>query len=123
DALPLLERAAALSPGDRYGVRWITQFQCRANLILGRYDDAIAACERSTALIDYWIPHVYLVAAYTQKGDAAKAAAEKAELLKQQPGMSIARLKARRISNVPAFLEQAEAPFCARLRRDGSPDT
>jgi len=122
DALPLLERAAALSPGDRDGVRLITQFQCRANLSLGRYDDAIAACERSTALIDYWIPHVYLVAAYTQKGDAAKAAAEKAELLKQQPGMSIARLKAIRISNVPAFLEQAEAHLFAPLRRAGIPE-
>ena len=122
DALPLLEKATALNPGDRDGVRLITQFQCRANLNLGRYDDAIAACERSTALIDYWIPHVYLVAAYTQKGDAAKAAAEKAELLKQQPGMSIARLKAIRISNVPAFLEQTEAHFYAPLRRAGIPE-
>ena len=119
DALPLLEKATALSPGND---RLIMQFQCRANLSLGRYDDAIAACERSTALQDYWIPHLYLVAAYTQKGDAAKAAAEKAELLKQQPDMSIARLKAIRISNNPDWAEQTETYLFAPLRKVGIPE-
>jgi len=36
--------------------------------------------------------------------------------------MSIARLKAIRISNVPAFLEQTEAHFYAPLRRAGIPE-
>src|SRR5207248_7792253 len=114
--------AAALSPGDSDQLRLTMQFECRANLSLGRYDDAIAACERSTALADYWIPHAYLVAAYTHKGDVAKAAAEKAELLKQQPGISIARLKAIRISNKPVFLEQQETQLYAPLRKAGIPE-
>jgi len=122
EALPLLEKATALNPGDSDELRLIMQFECRAKLSLGRYDDAIAACERSTALQDYWIPHLYLVAAYTQKGDAAKAAVEKAELLKQQPGMSIARLKAIRISNRPVFLEQQEKQLYAPLRKVGIPE-
>src|SRR4030095_4764270 len=91
EALPLLEQAIALDPRGP-GMDDFLQFQCRAYLALGRYDDEILACQKALPLYDYWLRHVYLVAAYAQKGDLAKSAVAKTELLKRQPGMSIARL-------------------------------
>jgi adenylate cyclase len=98
------------------------QYQCRAFLALGRYDDAIAACEKSLALADYWSRHLYLVAAYAQKGDLAKAAVAKTELLKRQPGMSIARIKAIKVSDNPIFQQQTETHLYAGLRKAGIPE-
>jgi hypothetical protein len=46
------------------------------------------------AVGDEWWPHMFLTAAYAQKGDMPKAAASKAELLRRRPGFSIARFKA-----------------------------
>jgi tetratricopeptide (TPR) repeat protein len=121
EALPLLEQAIALDPRGP-GVASYLQFQCRAYLGLGRYDDAIAACEKSLALEDYWIRYLYLVAAYAQKGDLAKAGVAKTELLSRQPGMSIARIKAQRISDNPIYQQQAETHIFAGLRKAGIPE-
>ena len=65
----------------------------RLPLSLGRYDDAILPAE-SLAFVDYWVRLLYLVAAYAQKGDLAKAAVAKTELLKRQP--TVCRLHAIR---------------------------
>jgi TolB-like protein len=121
EALPLLQQAIALDPRGP-GVPGFLQFQCRAYLALGRYDDAIMACEKSLTLEDYWIRYLYLVAAYGQKGDLAKAAVAKTELLKQQPGMSIARIKAIKVSDNPIFQQQAESHIFAGLRKAGIPE-
>jgi hypothetical protein len=80
------------------------------------------ACEKSLTLEDYWIRYLYLVAAYGQKGDLAKAAVAKTELLKQQPGMSIARIKAIKVSDNPIFQQQAESHIFAGLRKAGIPE-
>jgi len=96
--------------------------RCRAYQALGRYDDAIAACEKSVAGDDWWLVHAYLVAAYAQKGETAKAEAEKMILFKQQPGVTIADLKAMRLSNEPAFLQQTETHLYAGLRKAGIPE-
>jgi hypothetical protein len=93
--------------------------RCRANLLLGRYDEAIVACEKDVALNNWWRPHVYLVAAYAQKGDNGNASAEKTALLKMRQGFSIADYKALRLSNDPVFLQQVEAQLFTGLRKAG----
>ena len=119
EALLWMDKASAVDP-DATGLAIL--MRCRAYQALGRYDDAIAACEKSVVGEDYWIPHAYLVAAYAQKGETAKAEAEKMILLKQQPGMTIADLKALRLSNEPAYLQQTETHLYAGLRKAGIPE-
>jgi adenylate cyclase len=121
EALPLLEQAIALDPRGP-GVSSYLQYQCRSYLVLGHYDDAILACEKSLALEDYWVRYLYLVAAYAQKGDLAKTAVAKTELLKRQPGMLIARIKAQKISDNPIFQQQLETHVFAGLRKAGIPE-
>ncbi|MEO6065331.1 MAG: TIR domain-containing protein [Lysobacterales bacterium] len=121
EALPLLEQAIALDPRSPDMANYL-QFQGRAYLALGRYDEAIAACERSLALHEFWACELYLVAAYAQKGDMTKAAVAKAQLLKLRPGMSIAFLKAMRMSDNPAYRQQMETQMYAGLRKAGIPE-
>ena len=59
-------------------------------MALARYDEAIDACERNIALDNWWLPHLYLVAGYALKGQAARAATEKGTLLDLRPSASIA---------------------------------
>jgi hypothetical protein len=63
-----------------------------------------------------------LIGAYAQKGDVAKAAAAKAEALKRDRDLSIARLKALRLWRNPAFLQQMEVHLFAGLRKAGIPE-
>jgi adenylate cyclase len=119
EAMQLLDKAIALDPNVT-GLPIL--MRCRAYQALGRYDEAIAACEKAVVGEDYWIPHAYLVAAYAHKGETAKAEAEKMILLKQQPGMTIADLKALRLSNEPAYLQQTETHIYAGLRKAGIPE-
>jgi tetratricopeptide (TPR) repeat protein len=121
EALPLLEQAIALDPRSP-GVAGFLQYQCRAYLVLGRYDDAILACEKSLALEDYWPRFMYLVAAYAQKGDLAKVAVAKTELLKRRPDMSIARIRAQKASDNPIYQRQSETYLFAGLRKAGIPE-
>jgi len=119
EALLWMDRASALDPN---ATGLFILMRCRAYQALGRYDDAIATCERSVVGEDYWIPHAYLVAAYAQKGETAKAEAEKMILVKEQPGITIADLKALRLSNEPAYLQQTETHLYAGLRKAGIPE-
>ena len=119
EALPWIEKAFAVDPQLTILAVFL---RCRAYQALGRYDDAIAACEKSVAGDDWWLVHAYLVAAYAQKGETAKAEAEKVILLKQQPGVTIADLKALRLSNEPAYLQQTETHLYAGLRKAGIPE-
>ena len=119
EALRWLDKAFAVDPQLWGGVVFE---RCRAYQGLGRYDDAIADCEKSVVEYDWWLAHAYLVAAYAQKGEIAKAEAEKLILLKQQPGMTIADLKALRLSNEPAYLQQTETHLYAGLRKAGIPE-
>jgi len=122
EALTLIDKALAQDPQDNSYVASALLQRCRAYQALGRYEDAIAACEKSVAQSDWWLGHAYLVAAYAQKGETAKAAAEKIILLKEQPAMTIADLKAQRLSNDPGYLQQIETHFYAGLRKAGIPE-
>jgi tetratricopeptide (TPR) repeat protein len=122
DALALVQRGLALQPPDALMIAYLMDTSCRANMALGRYDAAIAACEREASLSDSLDPHVYLTAAYALTNNAQKMQAEKAKLKTLRPGFSIADFQSDRISNVPAYLEQTEAHLHAGLRKAGIPD-
>ena len=122
EALAAVEQTLTLKPPAGH-TDWLFLCRCRASLGLGRYDDAIAACEKSTSSGDSWpgslSPHIFLVAAYALRGNDDRAHAEKTKLLTQRPGFSIAGFKAARISNVPAYMQQIEAHLYAGLRKAG----
>jgi TolB-like protein len=119
EALALVDRGFSLQPPDADTAAYLTGSRCRAYMALGRYNDAIEACEREAALADSWMPHAYLVAAYALNGNTEKTQAERAKLLTQRPGFSIAEFKARQISDVPAYLHQTETHLFAGLRKAG----
>ena len=119
EALAWIEKARALDPQL---TTYASLQRCRVYQALGRYDDAIAVCEESVTQDDWWLKHAYLVAAYAQKGETAKAEAEKIILLKEAPGMTIADLKALRFSNDPTYLQQTETHLYAGLRKAGIPE-
>ena len=95
---------------------------CRAHLALGHYGEAIAACQKSVALDDWWLPNVYLVAAYAQVGDTANAATTKAIALRLRPGLSIADLKALWSADGPGSVVSAEAQLWSGLRKASIPE-
>jgi len=122
EALALVDRALSLQPANALTASYLANSNCRANMALGHYDDAIAACERSASLGDSWSEHVYLVAAYSLQGNSAKAQVERTKLLTQRPGLSISELKALKTSDVPEYLQQIEAHLYAGLRKAGIPE-
>ena len=89
---------------------------------MGSYDKAISDCERAVALSDFWPWELFLVAAYAQKGDMAKAEMAKARLHKLQPVITIKRLKAMRVSDNPIYIQMAETHIRDGLRKAGIPE-
>jgi len=87
EVFPLVARSAEITPDN---VGFDQRVACRAWLALGRYDEAIAACERSASEDEYYTVHVYLAAAYAQKGLLATAAEERDKALHQNPEFSVA---------------------------------
>jgi tetratricopeptide (TPR) repeat protein len=96
--------------------------QCYAQLLLGRFEQAVASCEKSAAGGDDWWPYFFLTVAYAQIGDTTKTVTSKAELLKRRPGFSISEHNALGLSNNPAYLMQAEANVLPGLRKAGIPE-
>lgn len=84
--------------------------------------EAALECERSAALDQWYEDQMLLTAIHAQKGDAAKAAIARAELLKSQPGMTIENSIWMRVSDVPAFRKQLEEHANAGLRKAGIPE-
>jgi adenylate cyclase len=122
EALALVDRQLALDPQHQEERGWAMLARGRACMALGRYDEAIAALEKDVALDNWWLPHLYLVAACALKGETGKAAAEKATLLELRPGTTIADFKRLYYSDNPAFVQQTEAHLLAGLRKAGFPE-
>jgi adenylate cyclase len=123
ETLPLVDKAIALNAnaGRESGVAEF--YRCAALLGLGRYDDAAAACRRSVAQNDQWLTHLVLVAAYAQNGDAIRTTLERARLLIQRPGFTIADLKGLdRNVGTPAYFQLADAHLYTGLRKAGIPE-
>lgn len=124
EALAVVDKAFSLQPAPDPAAS-LAFCRCRATFALARYQEAIMACEKAAILGDSWgslSPAMFLVAAYSLQGKDERAQAEKAKLLTHRPGFSILELKARRISDVPAYLQQTEAPLYAGLRKAGIPE-
>jgi adenylate cyclase len=125
EALVVLDGAFSLQPSAGFD-GWLSLNRCRAKLALGRYQGAIEACEKAASGSDLYYRrlsvHMFLAAAYAMQGNDSRAQSEKAKLLAQWPGASIAQFKASRISDVPAYLGQTEAHLYAGLRKAGIPE-
>jgi adenylate cyclase len=120
EAIALTHRAVAIDPPGKLEE---AMNLCRGNLMLGRYRQAESACEKAATLDDAtWHNQVLLLAASAQNGDMQKAAVAKTELLKRQPGFSIAKDKAARLSDHPDYLKMLEAHYFPGLRKAGIPE-
>ena len=119
EALPLVGKALSLNPGNTY---FESRIACQAHLLLGQATEAVAACEKAAGLNTDWVVQLFLIAAYANHGDMAKAQAAKAQVLKVVPGYAISKLKAKRYSEVPEYSMIAEEYWYAGLRKAGIPD-
>jgi tetratricopeptide (TPR) repeat protein len=119
-ALPMLERARDIdSTVDGVSSR----LACHALLSLGRYADAVESCEKAMATDESFLVHVYLTAAYAQKGDMARAADARDRLLQLRPGFTLETLQLH--SNKPdvqRFRDQWDRHIVAGLRKAGVPE-
>ena len=118
EARPFIEHALLVDPLNQRGPY---HFMCKAKLFLGRYDEAVTACEKAATENNWWINLVYLCAAYAQHGDATKAATAKDALLKQKPGYAISWYRNTYQASPPAFFELVERHLAAGLRKAGVP--
>jgi len=116
EALTLAERTLAMDPARE---EWPLHFICHSNLLLGRYDDAVATCARAAALNDWWLNQLYLCAAYAQAGDVANAELAKAALLQRQPAYTVSRYEKTYPGSKPAFFELSDKHIAAGLRKAG----
>jgi tetratricopeptide (TPR) repeat protein len=121
EALVELDRVASLNPREA-GSGEMLFARCRAELSLGRYDDAIRSCERSVTLDNNWVTYMFLTAAYAQRGEMTEALRAKAQLLKLLPGVTISGVKAMRISDNADFWAQTETHVFSGLRKAGVPE-
>jgi len=121
EAITALDQAIALNPaGDAVGVHLF--HRARALLYLGRYDEAIDSCTRGLAYAPDWPDFMLLAAAYAMKGDRARAAEARAELLRREPTFAISWLLGTRGAIDPKAAAQRDAHLVAGLRRAGLPD-
>ena len=119
DALAAAQRATAIDPPGNYVTQLLT---CNSYFYLGRYEDAVAACEKSGGGDNWWTIQMYLAAAYVQLGDLNKAKIARDELLKRQPGFTIERYRQTYDSGTPAFFDLVEKHLAPGLRKVGIPE-
>lgn len=119
DALRMVDQALALDPRDPQDAGWGLLQRCRANVALGRFQEAVKACEQSVAQDDWWMTHLYLTAAYAELGDLSKAHAERLILLKERPDLTISAFRELRLSDDEAYLAQTEKYLVPGLRKAG----
>ena len=123
EALPLAEQAVALDRGLLGEEAFSLGVLCWSNVLLGRYGEALQACEKAAARDDSWSNQVWLVAGYAQQGNMAKASIAKMELLKRQPRFTIEKIRSREATTASAeYLQLLEIHLLAGLRKAGLPD-
>ena len=119
EALALIDRALALEPGT-YWVPIATA--CEAHLLAGQTEQAIATCEKASGRSNHWLIHLALAAAYANHGEMAKAVAAKSEVLRTVPGLTIAKLRAKRNPDNAEYSKLAEKYWYEGLRKAGLPE-
>lgn len=122
EALEVAQRASTLSPDAQTGQEgFAIRMVCSIQLLRGQYQDAIDACQKSAALENWWVDHMWLTAAYAQLGDSARASAEAAILRKLKPDLTIATLERNHVGN-EANLRRVQSEIYAGLRKAGIPE-
>jgi TolB-like protein len=115
EALALVSQAIAMDPQVNS-----MPFACEAQLMLGQYQQAITSCEKAKGVSgEDWTIDLSLAAAYGHLGDAGKAAAAKAAVLRAVPGYTIAIHKSKRYSVNPEYVRLTEEHLYAGLRKAG----
>ena len=122
EALTEPDHGLAIDPtGPNIG--FLVRQKCKAYSYLGQYKKAIGTCEKATTDHLYLYPFIHLTVAYAQLGEMDKAASAKTQLLKLNPGFTIARLGyGMSLQQNPAWLRQAETYVIPGLRKAGIPE-
>ena len=98
-------------------------YQCKAHLLLGQSNEAVAACEKAIGRDPVaWSAHLFLAAAQANLGQFDKARASLKAVEQMSPGYTLARLRGYRQGAHPEFQRQAEAHYYPGLRRAGMPE-
>ena len=118
EALAVVDQVLVLNPTG--GLTMMVA--CEAHLLAGEIDQAIATCEKASARTsELFGVQLLLAAAYANRGDMAKAAAAKAEVLRYSPGFTIALAKQQH-GNDPEYVSLAEKYLYGGLRKAGLPE-
>jgi class 3 adenylate cyclase/TolB-like protein len=120
EALPWLDQALASERGALFAD--LLQRKCGAYMMLGRYEEAVAACLKSAGLGGDVFTYIYLTAAYAQQGDDAKAVATRDQVFKLWPNFALARWKVLSASDSPVYWQQVETHLFTGLRKTGIPE-
>ena len=119
EALLLIEHALGLDPAF---VWWPMSAACKAHLLLGDAEAAIAAGERASGMMNSTHIRSLLAAAYANGGDQDRAAAALADVLHRKPWYTIAQVRASEEPAHPEYLKLAEAFWYEGLRKAGIPE-
>ena len=122
EALTLINESLARPMSNAHEESYALGTRCAVQLRLGRYDEAIADCQKSVASVDWWFANAMLIAAYAQKGDLANATIVKERLSNWRRGYTIADERAYLVSDNPTYRQQTETHFLAGLRKAGVPE-
>lgn len=104
---------------------WTVAFQaCKAQLLLGAYDEAVTECERTEAAAGAdWIAPAHLTAALAMRGDLQKATRAKERLLTVAPLFTIGRYESRFHPWIaPEAVAMDKRQIVAGLRKAGVPE-
>jgi len=117
EALPWIDNALEHESGRMLAD--LCQKKCYANMLLGRYDVAAPACEKSAAMGGDWPTYLYSTAVYAQLGQNAKATSAKEQLLKRLPDFTLERWRLFITSDNKVYWDQVETHLFAGLRKVG----
>jgi adenylate cyclase len=120
ESLPWIDKALASEGGPLFAD--LLQRKCVVYVLLARYEEAVAACEKSAGLGGDVFTYIYLTAAYAQQGEDAKAVAAREQLFKLWPNFALARLKFATASDNPVYWQQVESHLFTGLRKAGVPE-
>ena len=120
ESLPWIDKALEYE-GERADP-CLYQRKCSAYTLLGRYEAAAIACEKSAALGSDASTYPYLTAVYAQLGEHAKAASAKEQLVRGWPGFTLERWKLFIPSDNKVYWDQVEKHLFAGLRKVGVPE-
>lgn len=119
EALPLIEHVLGLDPAFGWAPM---SAACKAHLLLGDAEAAVAAGEKASGTLDSMHIRSLLAAAYANGGDQARAAAVGGEVLRSKPWYTIAQVRASEEPAHPEYLKLAQPFWYEGLRKAGIPE-